>query len=261
MTRAFTLGFIFLFWLVTTVNAQAATVYCSNCSTELTQALERGTSLEQLQTILQTYHEAIMQTTQQIELVRNNIQQYQNMIKNTLALPGDLINQVKGEFALLAKLTNEIRGLKGDVLATGQIFDELYPELEMIKSMAGGDGNMSATELWERWSREGDSAARATFQVTGSQLKDLAENSDALDRQIDNLLSTPEGQMQAIKSGNALAAMQVNEMRQLRALMAVSIQASTQRAMQDAKQQQLSEERRKRFLDPSGLESQYKGYE
>ena len=74
MTRVFTLGFIFLFWLVVTmtVKAEAATVYCTNCSTEWTQALERGTSLEQLRTMLSSYHEAIMQTTQQIELVRNN---------------------------------------------------------------------------------------------------------------------------------------------------------------------------------------------
>ncbi len=243
MTRIFTLGSILVLFLTLTVKAEAATVYCTNCSTEWTQALERGTSLEQLRTMLSSYHEAIMQTTQQIELVRNNIQQYQNMLKNTLALPGDLINQVKGEFTRLAKLTNEISGLKADVLATGEVFDELYPELDMIKSMAGGD--VSASELWERWSKESDSAARATFQVTGSQLKDLAENSEALDRQIDNLLSTPEGQMQAIQSGNSLAAMQVSEMRQLRALMAVSIQAAVQAQQKDAKKAQAD----KAFMD------------
>lgn len=258
MPRVLTLGLIVFFWLVTlSMRAGAATVYCSNCSTELTQALERGTSLEQLQTILQSYHESIMQTTQQIELVRNNIQQYQNMLKNTAALPGDLINKVKGEFALLAKLTNEIRGLKGDVLATGEIFDGLYPELEMIRKMAGGDSNVTVSELWERWSRESDSAARATFQVTGSQLKDLSENSDELDRQIDRLLATPEGQMQAIQSGNSLAAMQVNEMRQLRAMMAVSIQASTQVDMKDEKEKQAAREMEKKFFDTSALKSRY----
>ena len=258
MPRVFALGSVFLFWLVMTVNAGAVTVVCANCSTEWTQMMEQSTNLEQLQYMLSTYREAITQTTQQIELVRNNIQQYQNMLKNTLSLPGDLINQVKGEFARLAKLTNEIRGLKADILATGEVFDNLYPEMEMIRNMAGGDSDVDVKELWERWSKEGDSAARATFQVTGSQLKDLAENSEALDRQIDNLLSTPEGQMQAIQSGNSLAAMQVSELRQLRALMAVSIQASTQAAMRDAKRGQFSEERSKQFLDPTGLESQWK---
>ncbi len=253
-----TLGLTMCLALGGSLPSWGATVYCTNCSTEWTQAMERGTSLEQLRTMLSSYHEAIMQTTQQIELVRNNIQQYQNMLKNTLALPGDLINQVKGEFARLAKLTNEINGLKADVLATGEVFDELYPDLEMLKSMAGGD--VSASELWERWSKESDSAARATFQVTGSQLKDLAENSEALDRQIDNLLSTPEGQMQALQSGNSLAAMQVNEMRQLRALMAVSIQASTQGAMKDEKQEQAAEEMKKNFFDGSAFKSQYQGY-
>lgn len=259
MKRFFmTLGLTISLSLGGSLPSWGLTVMCTNCSESWTQAIEHGTSLEQLQAMLSTYHEAIMQTTQQIELVRNNIQQYQNMLKNTLALPGDLINQVKGEFARLAKLTNEINGLKADVLATGEVFDELYPELEMIKNMAGGD--MDVKELWERWSKESDSAAKATFQVTGSQLKDLAENSEALDRQIDTLLSTPEGQMQALQSGNSLAAMQVSEMRQLRALMAVSIQASTQAAMKDEKQEQGAKEIQKQFFDTSGFKSQYQGY-
>ncbi|MCL2029801.1 MAG: P-type conjugative transfer protein TrbJ [Deltaproteobacteria bacterium] len=240
--------------------ASALTVLCANCSETWTQQMERVTSLEQLRSLLNTYHEAIQQTQQQIELVRNNIQQYQNMVQNTLNLPRNLLNQVTGQFSDLARLINTVKLLKGDILGMSEVFNETYPELELIKNIARGDSDKSIKEIWEIWSKETDRAAEATFQVTGQQLKDLAENSDDLDRHISDLLSTPEGQMQALQSGNSLAAIQIDEMRKLRTMMAVSIQSATQAMMKEEKREQLSVEHREFLLDKSGLASQYQGY-
>jgi P-type conjugative transfer protein TrbJ len=239
---------------------RAVTVICANCSTNWTQMMERVTSLDQLKQLLGTYQEAIQQTQQQIALVQNNIQQYQTMLKNTLNLPANLLGQVKGEFSKLAQLTNQLNTLKGDVLAMGEVFNDLYPDLELLKNMAGGQGDIGVKEIWTKWSKETDRAAQAAFQVTGSQLKDLTENSDALDAHIAGLLSTPEGQMQAIQSGNSLAALQIKELRDMRLMMATNIQAATQALMKNEKQEQLSVERREMLLDESGLASQYQGY-
>jgi P-type conjugative transfer protein TrbJ len=250
-----------IIWLAATAGpASAYTVFCANCSENWTQQMERVTNLEQLRHLLNTYHEAIQQTQQQIELVRNNIQQYQNMVQNTLNLPGNLLGQVRGEFSKLAQLTNQLNLQKGDYLAMSEVFNETYPELNLIKEIATGVGAKGIKEIWETWSKETDRAAEATFQVTGQQLKDLAENSEDLDRHINELLSTPEGQMQALQSGNSLSAIQVEEMRKLRSLMAVSIQSATQALMKNEKREQLSVERREHLLDKSGLSSQYQGY-
>ncbi|MDR1921438.1 MAG: P-type conjugative transfer protein TrbJ [Candidatus Adiutrix sp.] len=239
----FILASTFLMSLVLAAPGRAQLgVVCVNCSEMWTQQMERVTSLEQLKNVLGTYHEAIMQTQQQIELVRNNIQQYQNMIQNTLNLPANLLGQLKGEFNRLAQLTNQLKALKGDVLAMGQVFEKAYPGLDMLKNMAGGGGDLNINELWDNWSKEIDRAAQATFQLTGSQLQDMADNSAALDQHIASLLSTPEGQMQAIQSGNSLAAVQINELRQLRALMAVSIQSATQMDMKKEKEEEVSRE-------------------
>lgn len=245
---------------VLAVPSQALTVACVNCSDNWTQQMERVTNLEQLKNMLNTYHEAIQQTQQQIALVQSNLQQYQNMIQNTVNLPKNLLNQVKGQFSQLAQLTNKLNLQKGDYLAMGQVFDEVYPRLEILKNITSGAGVKEVKEVWEKWSTEVDRAAQATFQLTGSQLKDLGDNSEALDRHISDLLSTPEGQMQAIQSGNSLAAIQIDELRQLRALMATNIQAATQAMMKDEKREQLSVEQREYLLDPSGLATQYQGY-
>jgi P-type conjugative transfer protein TrbJ len=235
----------------------ALTVVCANCSDMWTQQMERVTSLEQLQNLMKQYQEMAEQTRQQIVLVKNNIQQYENMLQNTRNLPDTLLNEVKGRFASLAKLTGQLDTQKGDIFALSQVFDEVYPDLGLLKNMAG---DSSSEEAWKKWSEESDRAAEATFQLTGSQLKDLTENSQALDQHIGNLLSTPEGQMEAIQSGNSLAAIQGDELRQLRALMATNIQAATQMSMKAEKREQLSMEQRKIILDGEKLKSQYQDY-
>ncbi|MDR1045351.1 MAG: P-type conjugative transfer protein TrbJ [Candidatus Adiutrix sp.] len=260
MKHIFTLSATLLMVLALASPGRAMTVFCANCSEMLTQQIERVTNLEQLKQLMSSYHEAIEQTQQQIALVQSSIQQYQNMLKNTLNLPANLLNQVKGEFSRLAQLTSQLNTLKGDVLAMGEVFNDLYPNLDLIKNMAGGRSDVSVKEIWTKWSKETDRAAQAAFQVTGSQLKDLAENSEALDSHIAGLLGTPEGQMQAIQSGNSLAALQIKELRDLRLMMATNIQAATQAQMKDEKREQLSVEQREFLLDESGLESQYRGY-
>lgn len=260
MKHILTLSATLLMVLSLASPGRAATVFCTNCSTIWTQQMERVTNLHQLNELMKSYKESILQTQQQIALVQNNILQYQNMLKNTLKLPANLLDQVKGEFSKLAQLTNELNTLKGDVLAMGEVFDDIYPDLELLKNMAGGESEMSVKEIWTKWSQETDRAAQVAFQVTGSQLKDLAENSDALDSHIESLLSTPEGQMQAIQSGNSLAALQIKELRDLRLMMATNIQAAVQSQMKEEKREQLSVEQREHLLDDSGLSSQYKGY-
>ncbi|MGL4209457.1 MAG: P-type conjugative transfer protein TrbJ [Candidatus Adiutrix sp.] len=240
--------------------SEAYTVHCTNCSDKWTQNVERVTNLEQLSNLINIYREAIEQTQQQIALVQNNIKQYENMLQNTKNLPSQMLNEMQGKFSELAQLTNNLSLQKGDYMAMGQVFDEIYPGLDLIKSMAGGDGDISIEELWYKWSAESDRAAQATFQLTGSQLKDLTENSGALDQHINNLLATPEGQMEAIQAGNSLAAVQIAELRELRLLMATNIQATTQMAMQDGKRNQLSEQQLRDLLDSSEFSKQYEDY-
>lgn len=260
MKLIFTLASICLLITAAAVPGQAATVYCTNCSTTWTQEMDRITNLDKLRNQLEVYKENIMQTQQQIQMVANQIKQYENMIQNTVNLPQNILNEMKGQYKELAKLTQNLNLQKGDYLAMGQVFDEIYPGIDIIKGLANGDSDKPITEVWDLWSKEVDRAAQATFQVTGQQLKDLAENSDRLDDHISQLLSTPEGQMQAIQSGNSLAAIQVNELRQLRLLMATSIQAATQMSMKDEKRKQLSKEQMDHMLDTSRMKEQYQGY-
>lgn len=228
--------------------AHALTVTCTNCSTNLIQLLDRITNVEELSNAIKQYQEAVEQTRQQINMVRQNIEQYENMLQNTAQLPANLVNELKNSITRLAHLSSTLRTQRGDIVALGEIFTNLFPEQALFGTLAGAspeqveEANRRYREEWDKWSDSVDQASQATFQLSGQQLADLQSDPERFQRYIDNLLSTPDGQQKAIMAGNQLSALQVQEARQLRELMATQVQSQLSSQMKTEKESQMSEE-------------------
>lgn len=190
--------------------AHALTVTCVNCSTNLIQMLDRITNVEQLSNAIKRYQEAVEQTRQQINMVRQNIEQYENMLQNTAQLPSNLVNELKNSLTCLANLSSTLRTQRGDIVALGEIFTNLFPEQALFGTLAGAspdqveEANRRYRQEWDKWAESVDQASQATFQLSGQQLADLQRDPERFQRYIDDLLSTPDGQQKAIMAGNGL---------------------------------------------------------
>lgn len=246
MKTALLLATAFL-WLCASP-AQAFTVTCVNCSNSLMQALDRATNMEQLSTLISEYHESITQTAQQIRMVQQNIEQYANMLQNTAQLPANLVNELKGNLTRLANLSGNLKTLRGDIVGLGQVFNSLFPEQALFGELAGAGpeqveaANARYRQQWDRWSETVDQASQATFQLSGQQLDELQKDSARFQSYLDELLSTPDGQQKAIMAGNQLSALQVQEARQLRELMATQVQSNLASQMKTEKESQMTQE-------------------
>ena len=84
--------------------------------------------------------------------------------------------------------------------------------------------------------------AKSTFRLSGQQLEDLQRDPTRFQQYIDDLLSTPDGQQKAVMAGNQLSALQVQEARQLRELMATQVQSQLASQMKAEKESQMAEE-------------------
>ena len=228
--------------------ASALTVTCTNCSNMLVQMLDRITNVEQLSNALKQYQEAVEQTRQQIEMVRQNVEQYENMRQNTAQRPANLVNELRNNLTRLANLSSTLRTQRGDIIALGEIFTNLFPEQALFGTLAGAspqqveEANRRYRQEWDKWAESVDTASQATFQLSGQQLADLQRDPARFQQYIDNLLSTPDGQQKAIMAGNQLSALQVQEARQLRELMATQVQSQLASQMKQEKESQMSEE-------------------
>jgi P-type conjugative transfer protein TrbJ len=217
--------------------ATGYTVYCSNCSTITTQLLERATGLDQLAELATQTQESIQQTTQQISMV-------QHAIKNTQQLPSALRSEYASQLTQLARLTNQLNTHRADAAGIARTINSLYPDQSAITDLIGSGNQAQANQQFQtacdNWSQEVDNSTLATYQVSGQQLKEL-EDSGQLEDHVNGLLNTPEGQMQAIQSGNQLAALQISEQRQLRELLATQAQAAMAAQAKAEKKEQVRE--------------------
>ena len=239
-------------------NAGAAyTVYCTNCSDKVTQAIEKATSLEQLKTLLKEYDEAIQQTAAQLQMVQQNIEQYTNMVQNTVMLPANIIRKISNELSRVGKITSALNTMRNDVMGLGNVFDGLYQSQAELKNLANmprsmlGQGGMTYRTSWDSWSRRVDDSTRATFQLSGQQLKELEESGE-LEDYMNELLSTPDGQQKALMAGNQLAALQIQEARQLRELIATKVQSDLASQEKAETESQMGQELHRQMLDGFG---------
>jgi|GEM_PF-395773 len=254
MKRFFALLVAFVLSFSNVATSNAVTVTCVNCSDNILQVLDRITSLDELATLASSYEESVTQTLQQIQMVQNQIQQYENMIKNTIKLPAQLLNTVTGTFKQLASLASGVQNQVGDIAALGDVFKQVYMNKDFFKGIASagtvsGGGinairqqNAQYYQKWQAMNAEIERASQATFQISGQQLQDLVQDADGFDAHITSLLSTPEGTVQALDSGNQLAALQIQEARQLRTLLLNSVQAATQKAMSEERKEEFRQE-------------------
>ncbi len=211
--------------------ASAMTVWCSNCSEKFVQYMERVTNVEQLESLWKTYSENVQQTMQQVRLVQQTIEVYKNMVVNTISLPFSVANAVKGDMMSMVRLINSLDSTIADLNTLNAVYTSSYPHWRGAKKLTDPK---QYQEKWEDWSKRVDDATKVAFKVSGSQLKDMADDSTALEAHISDLLSTPAGRKQAIEAGNHLAALQIQEARKLRALIATHIQ---QQAVEAAKKE------------------------
>ncbi|WP_162139289.1 P-type conjugative transfer protein TrbJ [Halodesulfovibrio aestuarii] len=207
--------------------------------------------MEQLTTAWKQYGEDVQQTAQQVRMVQQNIEQYANMVQNTVTLPVDTMNRMVGDFNRLSGYVERVSARTGEINGMKDLYNAFYAKQSALRGLVNtAEGTKNYSTMWDRWSGEVDRAAEATFKMTGTQLADLRNNGE-LETHIRSLLSTPKGRMEAIQAGNKLAAIQIKEAQETRALMATYLQQEMARTQKKEKVEQVQEEARRSLFHPN----------
>ncbi len=233
-------------------SAFAMNVFCENCSTIITQLLEYITSIEDLSTAVSQYDELVTHTMQNVDMIKNQIDQYENMLKNTASLTPTI------KFKLIETLRSTVSKFKdigmyyNDITAMRGIFEAVFPDYgELIEGIVSkspvNERIANYQRHYEEWSGEVEKSLKETFGMSGQQLNDLIDAGEFESQMID-LLREPKGQKEALDAANQLAGMQLDESRNLRALLASHIQALSQKAMKEESVETIREKERTEFF-------------
>jgi P-type conjugative transfer protein TrbJ len=212
------------------------------------QRLDRVTNVSQLKALWKEYSESVQQTAQQIRMVQQNVEQYANMVHNTVTLPANTMNQMVGDFTRLSGYVERLSARTGEINTMKDLYNAFYEKQGALRGLINtADGTTNYSDRWDRWASEVDRACEATFKLSGNQLADLRNNGE-LEAHIRTLLSTPKGRMEAIQAGNKLTAIQIKEAQETRALMATYYQQQMATIQKDEKVKQMQEEAKRRLL-------------
>jgi P-type conjugative transfer protein TrbJ len=196
-------------------------VTCVNCSTIWNQLLEYGKQVQQLATLLQSY--------------QTQLQQYANMVTNTLALPQQLWGQVQSDIMQVRNLSNAASLLSGNA---GSIVTRLQ-SASAYANQAASLGNIAGQlTTWQQTIGNSVSTLGKTLGLQQNQ-----QGSDAaLLASLEQHSQSAQGQMQAMQAGNELAHATAVQLQQIQATLAVTAQMratemavdADRRASQDA---------------------------
>lgn len=194
--------FVALAGVATASPAQAQwAVHCVNCSTLWNQALQYGRQLQQLQT------EIASRATQ--------LQQYANMVQNTVALPMQVWSNAQGDIMQVRSLSNAASMLSGN---TGGILSRLQAA-SAYANQAAALGNVAGQlTTWQQTIGNNVSTLGRTLGLQQSQ----QQNAAALLAQLQAHSQSAQGQMQALQAGNELASANAAQLMQIQATLSAT---------------------------------------
>lgn len=174
-----------------------------------------------------SYAQQALQLKQQITSYALQLQQYTNMVQNTVALPTQIWNTVANDIAQVRALSNAASVLSGNA---GSMVQRLGSASSYI-SQAAALGNITGqfTMYQQTISNNLDTFGRLTGLQQGQQQSD-AQAIMAIQGQA----ISATGQMQALQAGNMLAGATANQLIQIQATLAATAQLQANQMAVDA---------------------------
>ncbi len=211
--------------------AQAITVYCTNCSTVFSQATQVAKEIE---TAINT-----------AEQLRTQIQQYENMVTQGLALPSSMFNRITGDIQRIQQLYQQSKALSGNLSNFDERFRQQFGDYDRYLSQVGQSPTYMQ-DNYKRWNEQGSDAMRVAMQSAGMNVSAIASE-DVMLSQLVARSQNAQGRMQAIQAGNEIAAQQVQQMQKLRQLLNDQVQSQSMWYAQNIERQAVDDAFRQSF--------------
>jgi len=214
-------------------SAQSA-VICTNCSTTWTQLLQYAKEAQQLATQLQSY---------QLQL-----QQYANMITNTVALPSQVWATVQSDIMQVRNLSNAASLLSGN---SGSIIARLQSAsayANQVGSLANIPGQFST---WQQTIGNNlNTMGRALGLQQSQQQKDAA-----IIAALQQHSQSAAGQLQAIQTGNELAGANAAQLAQIQVTLMTTAQMQANGMAVDADRRASEDAAMLHFAKPTPIQT------
>ena len=170
------------------------------------------------------------QTVQAIRDYRNQLQQYQELVRNTLAVPVEIWDRIHDLQESVKGLMNDLRNYRS-FLRDIEAWLNRLGDLEYYRqAKCYGAGTQCVVSDWENALRLAQEEEGISYQMRKRTMDEMVvsldRNAESMDRSVRELERMQQqshrsrGNLEALQAGNELASAQVEQMLQMRASMA-----------------------------------------
>lgn len=180
--------------------------------------------------------ELIQVAKTELESLKQQIRQYQILMRNMKRLPDDVKRQVERDLRRLAELVTLGRGVSYSSGRIDAAFRETYQDFDYYQSMPVGQRNEKTYEAhYRRWTQANHDSVKGALRAANLQADQFTDEAQAM-RTIQRQMMGAEGQMQVLQAAGQIAAMQVEQMQKLRQLVATQIQIQSVQVASETKE-------------------------
>ena len=212
-------------------HAQLST-YCVNCSTAYTQLSEYAKQAQSMATQLQQY--------------QTQLNQYTNMVTNTVALPTQVWSTAQSDIMRVQYLSNAASVLSGNS-------GSLLTRLQSTSSYANQVGNLTNIPMQITGYQQNIGNNLSTMGRTLGMQQGQETNNTALLSTLQQHSQTAQGQMQALQAGNELAHQNATQLLQIQATLSTTAQMQATQMAVDADRKATGDAALLHFAQPTSV--------
>jgi len=178
---------------------------------------------------------------EQVAGVQQKIQQYQNMVQNTLGLSQQMWPSA---LVQISDLIDTVRAVDGAANASANALEDFARQYQHIESM-------TSAQAIERWRTGIKNQIAQSLRTSGIAADSMRDNQTIL-AQIQAASQTAQGRMQVMQAGNQISGLMVNEIQSLHMTTMAAHQAKANYLATNVRQKEQDEEAFRAFFRDSG---------
>ncbi|HDV4147664.1 P-type conjugative transfer protein TrbJ [Pseudomonas aeruginosa] len=222
----------------------AHAIYCSNCSTVWNQMME--------------YAKAVETSINTAKQLQQQINMYQDMVKQGLSLPNSMFQSFQNDLARLQGIYNDSRALAHSMSNLDSQFRDQFKGYDSyLKSIGQGTNNMP--DRYQNWAQSSFDNARTAMESVGMNTSMFASE-DAIITTLVQRSQSAQGRLQAIQAGNEIAAQQVQQLQKLREMIATNVTLQSNYIAQQTERQGVTDAADQLFWNVKSARGGAKGY-
>lgn len=168
-------------------------------------------------TQLANHLELANQLIQQVQMVRTQIQQYQDMLLHGLTIQNQTFGPIMADLQQLGQTIQGGQALAYSMANLDAQFQQRFPGYQQ-------PGGVPYSQQYQQWSRTVLDTTLGTLRAIGLHGQQL-QNEQAVVNSLRAMSQNAQGRMEAIEVGNQISEQQVEQLQKLRELMLVDLES------------------------------------